>query len=274
MKRYLILFVFLCLVLSSCQAEKTQNNTSVETPDTGSEKEPTQTEADSLLENLLLVDRTESSFLLADNSADHPGAVYTVGANTNLKVTVDGQTATVRDLKNGMILRIHYQGAIAESFPMQISDITEIEAKTLPKEEFPDLCGFYLKVLDDLWQEDTALNGTIVGFDFSQLPGNLSPSAQSALAIRFAEIHQVNTVLGNRDSLKQDGYLSEDGWKEGCLITIQPSNEASINENGILNFEVTKWKSPKGALYWMDCAAEWTSSESYPSYTIARKAAS
>lgn len=93
MKRYLILFVFLCLVLSSCQAEKPQNNTSVETPDTGSEKEPTQTEADSLLENLLLVDRTENSFLLADNSADHPGAVYTVGANTNLKVTVDGQAA-------------------------------------------------------------------------------------------------------------------------------------------------------------------------------------
>ncbi|RRD93524.1 hypothetical protein EII17_12375 [Clostridiales bacterium COT073_COT-073] len=277
MKRYLIILVMLCLVLSSCQTEKSKDK---ETPpvDTDStlEKEPDQTNQELRLENLLLVDQTDGTLLLADNSTDNPGAIYTIGADDKTTVTIDGQAATLKDLKNGMILAIHYQGPIAESFPMQIMDLTEIEVKTLPKGEFPDLCGFYLKVLDDVWQDDTALNGKTVGFDFSHLPGNLSPAAQTALRIRFGEIHQVDTVAGDIDSLKQDGYIAEYGWEDGCHITIKPANEtvSAKNENGILNFQVTKWKGPRGALYWMDCEAEWTDSDGFPEYTVSHKGAS
>lgn len=82
-------------------------------------------------------------------------------------VLLDSELADSTTLEDGMVIRVTWQdGSILETYPAQLSGVRSIEAWSLGSEQNPggsyyDLCGFYLKVLDDLWQRDPALNEDI-----------------------------------------------------------------------------------------------------------------
>lgn len=73
-------------------------------------------------------------------------------------VLLDSELADSTTLEDGMVIRVTWQdGSILETYPAQLSGVRSIEAWSLGSEQNPggsyyDLCGFYLKVLDDLWQ--------------------------------------------------------------------------------------------------------------------------
>lgn len=209
-------------------------------------------------------------------------------------VTLDGKAADASALEDGMVVEVSHSGVTLETYPAQFGQVYQIAGHSIGSEENPagtcyDLCGLYLQVLDDLWQEDPGLNDgiSVAGLDLSQAPGGLTESEQTALAWRFGETHGVEVVQGTFDELKEQGYFTashlstpapEDGedsplwyqWEDGCLFSIKP-NEGHTEEMyslPTLFFDAEKWRSPLGAYCFYNCSAVWPEAGSWTGYDI------
>lgn len=221
----------------------------------------------------------EGSLLLAGEGA---GELYrlTVGDKA---VMVDGQPAAAADLKDGMLVEIFHSGGIMESYPAQFSNVHSINGYSHGSERDPggtyyDLCGFYLKVLDDLWQKDYGLNEniTVAGLDLSNAPGGLTEGEKAGIAWRFGELHGVWIVEGTLEELKEAGYLAPYGdtdaywWEDGCLFAIEAGEweEGETYSLPVLKFDAHKWRSPLGAYWFSDCFAVWPQMGTWSEYTV------
>lgn len=229
----------------------------------------------------------EGSLLLADAVEDsiyQGGGVYRVGVNENTLVYLDGEVADASVLKDGMLVEVFYNGYIMESFPAQFGGFRYLAAYSYGSEMDPggnyyDLCGFYLKVLDDLWNIDPALNSdiTVAGLDLSNAPGNLTRGQKAALAWRFGELHDVWIVEGTLEEIKENGYLTpyEEGseiywWEDGCMFVIEANEweEGETYSLPVLKFNAHKWRSPLGAYGFSDCSAVWPQMGTWTEYNI------
>ena len=181
-----------------------------------------------------------------------------------------------------MLVEVFYGGYIMESFPAQFGDFRYLAAYSQGSEMSPggtyyDLCGFYLKVLDDLWNTDPALNSeiTVAGLDLSNAPGGLTEGEKAALAWRFGELHGVWVVEGTLEEIKEAGYLSDLGkglyaWEDGCMFVIE-ANEWEEGEHyslPVLKFNAHKWRSPLGAYGFSECTAVWPQMGTWTEYNI------
>ena len=126
-----------------------------------------------------IVDGAEEGILLLADLENASG-IYRMGVGDGVSVTVDGAEASAADLTDGMEVTVIYDGMVQESYPMGFYEVYALEAVTPPGGSYTDLCGFYLQVLDDLWQADDGLNGDTVGIDLSQAPGGLTEAEQAA----------------------------------------------------------------------------------------------
>ena len=230
----------------------------------------------------------EGSLLLAELPTEglipSGGSVYRLSVK-DIEVWLDGEKADSSVLEDGMPIHISYRGPILETYPAQISEVLTIEAYSLGSEQNPgggyyDLCGFYLQVLDDLWEKDSGLNSgaELVSVDLSEAPGGLTDSEQSAIAWRFGELHGVTPLQATMEELKEGGYLTETKmsettsfyeWEDGvyCSIT-DDSLEGEVFSLPVLKFTAHKWRTPLGAYWLSDCWAVWPEFGTWSGYDI------
>ncbi len=197
----------------------------------------------------------------------------------DMPVTVDGKAAEARALSDGMEVTVTYTGGVQESYPIDLGDVSALDASTPVGGSYYDLCGFYLKVLEDLWNADPGLNSGIkyVGVDLSQAPGNLTDSEKAAIAWRFGELHSCTPLLGTYDELAEQGYIDRDRlyWEDGILFSISAADAAGeIFSLPVLKFDAQKWRSGDGADFFNDCTAVWPEFGTWTGYSVGSRAIS
>ena len=214
----------------------------------------------------VIVDGAEDGSLLLAETDGSAGAVFRVGAGVEtVSVTVDGNAASWQDLRDGMRIRVTFDGSIMETYPAQPSGVTAIAGETA---SIDDRCGLYLQVLEDLWTADPGLNDGIteLGVDLSGLT-DLSGAEKSAVAWRFGELHGIVPLEASYDELVEEGYIDgkELYWEDGCLFTLSGSAEAG--------FDAQKWRSGLGAYFFTGCTARRSGNGSW-TYRIGAEAIS
>ncbi|MBQ3501166.1 MAG: hypothetical protein IJA70_07070, partial [Oscillospiraceae bacterium] len=151
-------------------------------------------------------------------------------------------------------------------------------SKNQPGGTLFDLCGLYLKVLDDLWEVDSGLNGgtEYVSIDLSAAPGELTEAEKSAIVWIFENEHGVQALTFTMEELKNEGYLTAAGgsndlyqWDNGVLFSITASEDEETY-NGLRNvkFNAMKWRSPLGAYIFSDCSAVWPQMGTWTEYSV------
>lgn len=175
-------------------------------------------------------------------------------ADSVLRLSVDGLTVEGGPLRDGMTVGVSYNGLVAQSFPAQLGNPTRISVR---EEAADDRCALYLKALNDLWEEDPALNSgiEIIGLDLSET--SLTPSEQLAVGWTFREQHQLDVVRGTMQELQEQGYFqtSENGftqWEKGCHFSIREEGER--NQDKVV-FTAQKWRTSLAAYVLADCTA-------------------
>lgn len=221
--------------------------------------------------------------LLLAKESSGPGDVYTLSPTT-VEPTLDGRSTAAMDLvyTPGTLLEITY-GSVLETYPGQLAEVTAVNLRS---DGFDDRCALYLRVLNDLWDTDGALNSgiTMVSIDLSQT--GLPESEQAAVAWAFGGEHGISETLTlNYQELAAEGYLSgtepgADGlpiWEDGCLFTITEQETGDNELNGARNtvtFDARKWRSALGAYFFADCTAEQALDGHWDGYTVGSEAVS
>jgi hypothetical protein len=247
MKKVLSLICILAFMISfgACggRAEKTDPATNAPGSAAG-----TQTEAPEGSLTLRLIDGAGTDLLVL--AGEGSGDVYTVNAAA---LTLDAAP------ENGMLLTFGADIELLETWPMQISG-QNVSAKVADagKADHGDLCGLYLKVLEDLWTEDSGLNGDIVyvSVDLNDAPGGLTEGEKAAVTWVFSCRHNAQGLRLSFEELKAQGYVKTDElfWKDGLLFSIKAAAGAR-NSADKITFDAQKWRSGDGALFFNGCTA-------------------
>ena len=267
------------LLLAGC-AERTQApeppDAPVPTPADAEESAP----QEGVRLRALIVDGAETGLLvLADESA-----AYLLDAGA-VPVTLDGAPADASALEDGMTVELLCGDAPA-ALPAELSGVESISVWSLGTAQNPggtayDLCGLYLRVLDDLWEKDPGLNGgaAYVSVDLCAAPGELSDAAKSAVAWVFARRHGAQPLTLTTDELAAQGYLTVVNpetperplyeWKDGLLFRIT-ADEAAGGQYSLpmVRFTADKWRSPLGAYGFARCTAVWPELGTWSGYSV------
>ncbi len=237
-----------------------------------------------------IVDGAESGNLVLAGEGNHD--VMTLNVK-NIPVFLDGEPADASALMDGMTAEIHHSGMILESYPAMFGEVDSIHVYSIGTKNqvggtMFDLCGLYLKVLDDLWEVDSGLNSgaEMVSIDLSEAPGDLTESEKSAIAWVFGNKHGVMVFNFTMEELKENGYLTAAGgskdlyqWDNGVLLTITGSKDEGEDPNAYfglrtLEFNAMKWRSPLGAYFFGDCTATWPQMGTWEDYNVGAHAIS
>ena len=273
------------LVLTACapaqQGESGPSETPEETPSVNP-VEPGEPGAVQVSQTFRIVDGAEEGILLLAD-LEGGGGIYRLSVTDDIPVTLDGGSASADDLADGMEATVTYDGTILETWPGTLSQVYALAAATPVGGGYTDLCGFYLKVLDDLWQADEGLNGETVAIDLSQAPGGLTESEQAGIVWRFGELHDVQVLTATFDQLVEEGYITAEAldesdpdgpafyqWEGGCLLTITPHETEGEEAYSlpVLRFDAEKWASSLGAYRFYDCSAVWPEFGGWSGYNV------
>ena len=241
-----------------------------------------------VIERYKIVDGAETGKLVL--ASENDGDVMTLNAK-NIPVFLDGKPADASALMDGMTAEIHHSGMILESYPAMFGEVDSIHVYSIGTKNqvggtMFDLCGLYLKVLDDLWNVDSGLNGgaEMVSIDLSEAPGGLTESEKAAIAWVFGNKHGVMAFNFTMEELKENGYLTAAGgsnnlyqWDNGVLLSITEAKSEEPNAYfGLttIEFNAMKWRSPLGAYMFMDCTASWPQMGTWEDYNIGSQAIS
>lgn len=283
MKKYLILCLILCVaIFSGCNAAKPGVNGPTENQVSYLDKKYEKT-------TLKIIDGAESGNLILAGAESK--AVYTLDVN-NVEILVDGNKAELADLEDGMPLDVYYKGDFdnvpqKQGAPIDITSLCKtISGYSVGTQQNPggtcyDLCGLYLKVLEDLWEVDSGLNGNAkyISIDLSKAPGELTDGEKSAISYIFATAHDKQCLELSYEELVEQGYLKGDKpyyFEDGILFSITDSMKAEEQYNGlrVIKFDAQKWRSGLGAYYYGDCTASWPQNGTWTDYNIGSQAIS
>ncbi len=237
-----------------------------------------------------IVDGAESGNLVL--AGENPGDVMTLNAK-NVSVFLDGEPSDISALMDGMTVHIYHDGSILETYPASFGNVEELHGFSIGTKNqvggtLFDLCGLYLKVLDDLWEVDNGLNGgaEYVSIDLSEAPGGLTEGEKAAIGWIFGNRHGVMALNFTMEELKNGGYLTAAGgsdnlyqWDNGVLLSITGNNEEGDEPDAYfglrtVEFNAMKWRSPLGAYMFMDCTANWPQMGTWTDYSIGAQAIS
>lgn len=271
-----IMALTLMMILSACGKDSSSKDGStggISTAD-GSENPSGKAAANAPAEDVFrIVDGAEDGNLLLAKLGGSGIYRLSVDDDAKIEITVDGEEADASALVDGMEVSVSFDGNILETYPARFSGVTALSAETPPGGGYTDLCGFYLKVLDDLWNTDSGLNEgiSVAGLDLSNAPGDLEESEIQAVAWRFGELHSVSVVTGTFEELAEQGYIDEKNlcWEDGCLFSIAKHEVSGIESYSlpVLRFDAEKWCSGTGAYFFNDCTAVWPEFGSWTGYT-------
>lgn len=286
MKRFFAALMCLCLLAGCGRTDSTGNTCRAEEGsgggDVSGKTEEPGADAGGELFRVIRSQAGAAPLLLAKESGG-PGDVYTLSPIT-VEPTLDGRSTAAMDLvyTPGTLLEITY-GSVLETYPGQLAEVTAVNLRS---DGFDDRCALYLRVLNDLWDTDGALNSDIamISADLSQT--SLAESEQAAVAWAFGGERGISETLTlNYQELAAEGYLSgtEPGaeslphWEDGCLFTITEQETGDNELNGARNtvtFDARKWRSALGAYFFADCTAEQALDGHWGDYTVGSEAVS
>lgn len=283
----LLFALILALLLAGCSAKPVENPAAPEVaPIAAPEPAGAPADLDQNTISALIVDGAQSGKLVL---ADQNGAsVYLLDAS-GAGITLDGKPADASALEDGMVVEI-VCGDLNLMMPATITgDDVWIAAYSRGTQQNPggtayDLCGLYLKVLNDLWDKDAGLNdgAELISVDLSAAPGELSESEQYAVAWIFAQSHGVQPLTLGYDELIEQGFLTAVPettglyqWDNGVLFSI--TADASEHEGEAYSlpgvfFNAEKWRSPLGAYFFGHCTAFWPEMGTWSDYSIGAEA--
>lgn len=285
MKRLYFILWTLCfaLMLAACGARPTE----IVSDTAGTEDAVTTSEADDTTaeqiyvsqSTLRIVDGAQTGQLvLAGKEADE---VYTLDVG-DTPVYLDDKQTDASALEDGMMVTVElYDADLPDSGTIPYVDY--IFADSLGTEDNPgggyyDLCGLYLQVLEDLWTADPGLNDGIsyISVDLTQAPGDLTAGEKAAIVQIFAQAHNAEGLNLTRAQLADQAYLTDDGWDDGLLFTIEPhaADQEEVYSLPVLRFDASKWRGPLGAYYFTDCTAVWPEMGTWDGYTVGGEAIS
>ncbi len=187
--------------------------------------------------NPLLVGPEEDSE--AYTSSDR---IYVILAGAEL-LDEEGKPMDAEQFKLGDILRITYDGTIRESYPAQIgAHRIEYLGRNL------ELDG-YMAVIDDIYQEDSGLNGDIkmIAFDTSEWTG--LTEIEKELVLNWAkEKYELDTLQATFQELEEQGLIDKKAlyFPEGILIELK--NVEWNEKEATLKCSVSKWRGGLGAI--------------------------
>lgn len=153
-------------------------------------------------------------------------------------------------LKNGMVITIAYEGAVLESYPLQLEQPKSI----VIQKSADDLFQLYYTALNDLYGTDVGLNEDIhtIAFDLSQC-SQLTTGEKSGLLYLFSQTYSMETLEGTYQQLVAQGYIDQEqlSFEDGILLTL-----SDIKEQGTtISFSMKKWRGGTGAVGQTDCKA-------------------
>ncbi|MBQ3500436.1 MAG: hypothetical protein IJA70_03305 [Oscillospiraceae bacterium] len=231
-----------------------------------------------------IVDGAESGYLVL--AGENPGEVMTLNVK-DISVFLDGKEADSSAIMDGMTAHIYHNGEILETYPASFGKVNRIDVFSIGTKNqlggtLFDLCGLYLKVLDDLWKTDSGLNGgaEYVSIDLSEAPGGLTEAEKSAICWIFENKHGVMAFDFTFEELKEKGYLTAAGgsdnlyqWDNGVLMTITNAREESEKPDAYfglrtIEFDAMKWRSPLGAYFFDNCTATWPQMGTWTDYNV------
>ena len=222
--------------------------------------------------------------------ADQNGSGVYLLDTDGVSVTLDGAGADASALEDGMVVEI-VCGDLNMMMPATIAgDDVSIAAYSRGTAQNPDgaaydLCGLYLKVLNDLWDKDAGLNdgAELISVDLSAAPGELSESEKYAVAWVFAQAHGAQPLTLCYDELVEQGFLSAVPetaglyqWENGVLLTIGSAapGEGEACSAPTVKFNAQKWRSPLGAYMFCDCTAVFSETGTWSGYSVGAEAIS
>ena len=178
---------------------------------------------------------------------------------------LDGGSVSASEIESGMSAEVWYTGGVQETYPAKFSQVVAVSLSREESAQY-DLCGLYLQVLEDLWNEDDGLNGgaEVVSVDLSKAPGGLTAGEKAAVAYIYAQKHGVQGLTMTFDELREEGYLMGEkleggstaySFTNGLLFTITPDESAEGESFSlpVVCFSAEKWRSPLGAYYFTKC---------------------
>lgn len=287
---FLSLYFCLCLALGGCAGEGTDKPTTapeqpglvLQNPDpdasvmwcgpevTGGSSAQVVDEGPWLV-TCRVIDLKEGEVVLAE-AGEEAVSVYTVTP-----------AAGTEGLRPGQLVNVEYW-AMTEGWPMAFDRETKLEVLDYG---FDDRCALYLRVLEDLWNEDTALNSGVeeIGVDLSNT--SLTPAERSAVGWAFASAHGAGLVEGTLQQLMEDGHISAEplmisgsgldlgepkhyfyDWTDGCHYSITEREMEGTYSLTPVSFDAQKWRTSLGAYFYCGCTAVQSALGEWGGYTV------
>ena len=192
-------------------------------------------------------------------AGEKSGDVYTADTS-ELTVYSGGEPAASSDLKDGMLLSVDAGYELLETWPAQITKaVVRVQSEQGAQADHGDLCGVYLQVLEDLWANDSGLNGdiTYISVDLKKAPGNLTDGEKAAITWILSGRLHAQGLQFSFEELKENGYVDESfpAWEDGVLFSITEAENGKNTANRI-TFNAQKWSSGLGAIFFTDCTAK------------------
>ena len=201
-------------------------------------------------ETYRIADGAGSGSLLLAGQGEH-GSLDRLSTG-DLPVTLDGKEASVADLKDGMLVTVYFTGGMQMSYPGGFYEPLRLEAETAGAD---DRVGLALQALEDLWNEDTALNENIeqlsVYIDEALVP---NAAERAAVVWRFAELHQIlDPLTYSWQELCDEEYVNEEEltWEKGCYLELTAAENAGAGDT--LCFNAQKWRGGLAAIFYDGC---------------------
>lgn len=188
---------------------------------------------------LLAVDGNSSSGLFTVETADIPIA------------DASGNPAKIGAVVPGMLVDVEYDGFIEEVYPGIVANPSRVRIT----DSADDMTGFYLTVVRDIFETDSALNSGIrtIALDLTGVH-NLSDAEKEALVYLVWTQLGYEAVQSTWDELCEEGFIDEDrlSFEEGIVITFTDTPVKGSS----FDFMVKKWRSGDGSIGYDDCKAK------------------
>jgi hypothetical protein len=157
----------------------------------------------------------------------------------------NGKSTKLDMIKPGDRIKVYYNGLIAESYPAQIT-ADRIELLGPNK-----VISGFLALIDDIYQEDSALNSNITMIAFDTSGWTMLSEIETEIILNIVEKeYSLDVVVGTYDELVIQGLIDKDNlyFENGILIEI---GDIDINnDKDTINCSMRKWRSGKGAIGW------------------------
>ncbi len=164
----------------------------------------------------------------------------------------DGGALKADELEAGMLVDILFSGYVLAIYPTTL----DAPEKLTVAGRSNGVAGLYFQAICDIIKDDPGLNN-----DISVVSVDLSGAANLTDAQREALVYMTGCELGcewlslSYSELCDEGYIDRDKliFNDGILISAATSKVAPDGKS--FTFNIQKWRSGLGALFYNDCAA-------------------